>query len=80
MINIQRFTSRAKACSAWIWIYIYLFVLFIYSFFFFFLFVLFIIRPHAFSYQHAVELFLKPGLQANYWAADKIQTSKKKEG
>lgn len=36
MINIQRFTSRAKACSAWIWIYIYLFVLFIYSFFFFF--------------------------------------------
>lgn len=29
MINIQRFTSRAKTCSAWIWIYIYLFTLFL---------------------------------------------------
>lgn len=29
MINIQRFTSRAKTCSAWIWIYIYLFILFL---------------------------------------------------
>lgn len=25
----ERFTSGAKACSAWIWIYIYLFLLFI---------------------------------------------------
>lgn len=29
VINIQRFTSRAKAGSAWIWIYIYLFTLFL---------------------------------------------------
>ncbi len=30
----ERFTSGAKACSAWIWIYIYLFFLFIRFFFF----------------------------------------------
>lgn len=36
MINIQRFTSRAKACSAWIWIYIYLFILFLNLFMHFF--------------------------------------------
>lgn len=80
MINIQRFTSRAKACSAWIWIYIYLFVLFIYSFFFFFSLYSSSSVLILFSYQHAVELFLNPGLQANYWAAHKIQTFKKKEG
>lgn len=36
MINIQRFTSRAKTCSAWIWIYIYLFTLFFNLFMHFF--------------------------------------------
>lgn len=91
MINIQRFTSRAKACSAWIWIYMYLFILVFFTFIYAFsLFLLFISHAHAFSYQHVVELFLIPGLlsiaRANLYSlvvllgCRQIQTFEGKEG